>query len=789
MAQPTPYDRQFNFQNQQILTPQDPPPAQELDGEFNSVKITIDEILANIARIQRDDGRLSNGSVGSDTLDETIELGVRVPAAWLTDTNYTVLDSVFVGSKWYRCVESHASEVFADDLLAGKWSLLIDLEESIENVITEFFTAEELPYSSGTSGLGSDNVQDAIDALDAIVDAEIANRVSAVSAEATARANADVALQNDIDGEAITRAAADTTLQNNINLKANTASPTLTGVPAAPTATAGTNTTQIATTAFVSAAIAALISSAPGLLDTLDEIAAALNDDPNFAATMTTALNGKQPLSALLSSVAALTTAANKGLYTTALNTAALYDLTAYGRSLGGVADEAAFKALVNLEAGVDYQAYTAATNALAALTPAANTIPRFTSGSAAGLLSFLDEDDMASNSDTAIPSQQSVKAYVTAAVASGISDGDKGDISISGGGTVYTIDAGAVTPAKLADPTAYAGRMLQVNGCHAISQENGNTAQTSIGSAGGVEKYITDQWMIRAKGSLRVTGQRIQTSPPAGILDLLRVTITTAQSSLGSGDYLVIDQPIEAMSVVKLGFGAAGATGLTIGFFVRSSITGTFAGYVTNSARNRAHPVTFSISAANTLEWKTITITGDTSGTWLTAEGVVGLHLCVVLAAGSTFQGTNATWAGSEIMTTSSQTNLAATNSNTFDMTGFVALPGTHSISSAQAALFQRDAPDEVAKCFRYFQVHDEFWATYYGSGAVDVTCSVLPMCKTPAGSIIGTWAFVNCSSLSVWSVSKTNFTLRVAVTAPGGITFYTDSSDDAVHLNARLS
>lgn len=79
--------------------------------------------------------------------------------------------------------------------------------------------------------------------------------------------------------------------------KASLASPALTGTPTAPTAGGGTNTAQIATTAFVQAAIALLINSAPGLLDTLDEIAAALNDDPNFAATMTTALAGKAPLS------------------------------------------------------------------------------------------------------------------------------------------------------------------------------------------------------------------------------------------------------------------------------------------------------------------------------------------------------------------------------------------------------------------------------------------------------------------------------------------------------------
>ncbi len=89
--------------------------------------------------------------------------------------------------------------------------------------------------------------------------------------------------------------------------KAPKASPTFTGTPAAPTAAGGTNTTQIATTAFVAAAVAALINSAPGALDTLDELAAALGDDANFAATLTTSLAGKQDGDADLTAIAGLT--------------------------------------------------------------------------------------------------------------------------------------------------------------------------------------------------------------------------------------------------------------------------------------------------------------------------------------------------------------------------------------------------------------------------------------------------------------------------------------------------
>lgn len=111
------------------------------------------------------------------------------------------------------------------------------------------------------------------------------------------------------------------------------ASPTFTGTPTAPTAAAATNTTQLATTAFVQTAIAALINSAPGVLDTLDEIAAALGDDPNFAATITTSLAGKQPLDATLTALSGATTAADTLVYFSGVDTTAVTTLTSFART------------------------------------------------------------------------------------------------------------------------------------------------------------------------------------------------------------------------------------------------------------------------------------------------------------------------------------------------------------------------------------------------------------------------------------------------------------------------
>ena len=127
MSQPTPYNRQASFSNIQAQSPADPLPGATVDAELNAVKVTLDQILANIELIQRDDGALANESVGYDQLSEELSAGINPWTVWVTSTAYAVGDTVFQTSAVYRCLVAHTSGTFSTDLAASKWVLIIDL--------------------------------------------------------------------------------------------------------------------------------------------------------------------------------------------------------------------------------------------------------------------------------------------------------------------------------------------------------------------------------------------------------------------------------------------------------------------------------------------------------------------------------------------------------------------------------------------------------------------------------------------------------------------------------------
>jgi hypothetical protein len=234
------------------------------------------------------------------------------------------------------------------------------------------------------------------------------------------------------------------------------------------------------------------------------------------------------------------------------------------------------------------------------------------------------------------------------------------------------------------------------INGDCRIDQRNAGASVTITTS----NQYTLDRWQGGATVSSKFSVQQNAGSvtPPAGFTNYLGCT-SLAATSLGASDYYVVQQKIEGLNISDLAWGTASAATVTLSFWVRSSLTGTFGGVIQNSAGNRSYPFSYTITAANTWEKETITIAGDTSGTWLTTNGI-GMYLLFSLGTGSTFSGTAGAWSGSNFLSATGATSVVGTNGATFYITG-VQLE----VGSTATPFERRLYNQELANCQRYFQ------------------------------------------------------------------------------------
>jgi hypothetical protein len=246
---------------------------------------------------------------------------------------------------------------------------------------------------------------------------------------------------------------------------------------------------------------------------------------------------------------------------------------------------------------------------------------------------------------------------------------------------------------AGISNPVNFRNRII--NGDMGIDQRNAGASVT----AGTAKAYTLDRWFNINSVTSKYTIQQNAASvtPPAGFVNYLGIT-SSAATTVNAGDYYGITQNIEGLNVADLAWGTANAKTITLSFWVRSSLTGTFGGSLRNSAENRSYPFTYSISSANTWEFKTITIAGDTSGTWLKTNGV-GINLTFSLGTGSTFSGTANAWAGTNYASATSAVNVVSTNGATLYITGVQLEAGE------QASGFEFMPIDtNLARCQRYF-------------------------------------------------------------------------------------
>jgi hypothetical protein len=246
------------------------------------------------------------------------------------------------------------------------------------------------------------------------------------------------------------------------------------------------------------------------------------------------------------------------------------------------------------------------------------------------------------------------------------------------------------VSSAVLNVDDLYGFRNRIINGDMRIAQR-GTGAVTSSGS------FPVDRFIVQNITDGAFSAQQ-DSSVPAGFVNSLKLSITTADTSLAATQNLVVFQLIEGFNVADLGWGTANAQPITVSFFSRSSLTGTFGGSVRNGAANRSYPFTYTISSADTWEYKTIHIPGDTSGTWATNNSV-GLGLFFGLGVGTDRSGTAGSWAGSNFLSATGAVSVVGTSGATFYITGVQLEKGT-----VATPFERRPFGTELALCQRYY-------------------------------------------------------------------------------------
>jgi len=252
-------------------------------------------------------------------------------------------------------------------------------------------------------------------------------------------------------------------------------------------------------------------------------------------------------------------------------------------------------------------------------------------------------------------------------------------------------------TSSTLATQNSLGVRNLIINGDMRINQR-GNYSTTVNGT--GVF-YSVDRWLGRGKASAGVFNILANSSlgeQPDRFTNHVVLDVTTA-STPTSNDSYSFQQFIEGYNISKLNWGTSAAKSITLSFWAKSTLTGTFGGSVANGDYNRFNPFSYTISAANTWEYKTVTITGDTSGSWSTTNGN-SMRVIFSIGAGSGRLGTAGTWTSSVLEGVTGQTNHIATNGSNLRITGVQIEEGTSATPFEHLQFGQ-----QLALCQRYYE------------------------------------------------------------------------------------
>jgi hypothetical protein len=287
------------------------------------------------------------------------------------------------------------------------------------------------------------------------------------------------------------------------------------------------------------------------------------------------------------------------------------------------------------------------------------------------------------------------------------------------------------------------------INGAMMISQRGTSFSGLTDGNNGS---YSLDRWTWSETGTSTgiQTLSQDTTSPPTGFINSLKVLTTTAHA-VGSGNGYNIGQWIEGLNVADLGWGTASASTVTVSFWVKSSLTGTFAAGLSNAAFDTVYVFNYTISAANTWEKKTVTISGPTSGTFPTDNGR-SFRLVFDLGTGSTYQtGTTNAWISSNAWSTSGAQSVVGTLNATFNITGVQLEKGT------TASTFEfRSYTTELQLCQRYFEIVGNGQYTFLVGTTNSASGNewdyffkfMVQKRSNPSATVVGSWAYNNTNA-----------------------------------------
>jgi hypothetical protein len=326
------------------------------------------------------------------------------------------------------------------------------------------------------------------------------------------------------------------------------------------------------------------------------------------------------------------------------------------------------------------------------------------------------------------------------------------------------------------------------INGDMRIDQRNAGASLTITNNG----QYNLDRWSIGSSQSSKLSIQQNAGSvtPPAGFTNYAGIT-SLAATTVGADAYS-FRQQIEGYNIADLDWGTANAKTITVSFWVRSSLTGAFGASIFNSAANRVYPFSYTISSANTWTQISVTVPGDTTGTWLTTNGT-GLYLYFGLGVSSSISGTANVWNAGTAFVPTSSTNVVSTNGATWYITG-VQLEQNTSATPFERRLYNQ----ELANCQRYYVQYFgtsvyEFSPSYlngfnttnaYGWIQVPVPMRASPSVSASTFLINDEVAARAGTSLSIYAVGQSNKLVSVLAQAASGI-----SSSRAYNLIANNS